>query len=134
MTRARRSSEFHSLGNPSTRRLVKNNRTRLLVLAAEDFTGLWDALLELAHEASAEDAARQELAALANEGLIELFVGVGPAQEAPRALSQVEIPDALRPGPQWSVPAPGSKEPLVYFAASDAGTAVVQQLHWGEDS
>ena len=119
---------------PGPRRPVMSNRTRLLVLAAEDFTGLWEAPLELAHEASAEDAAGQELAALVDEGLIELFVGTDPAQETPRALDRAAIPDALRPGPQWSVPEPGSRGPCVYFAASDTGVALVQRLNWGENN
>lgn len=108
------------------------NRTRLLLLAAEDFTGLWDAALELAHERSAEDVARRLLGQLTSEGLIELFVGTDPAQTAPRVLDADEIPDALSPGPQWSVPGDTSKGPFVYFAATDAGVALVQQLHWGE--
>ena len=111
-----------------------DNRTRLLVLAAEDFTGLWDAAIELAHERSAEEAARQALAQLASEGLIALFVGADPARAAPRLLDPAEILDALSPGPQWSVPGPESKWPFVYFAATDAGVALVQQLHWGEHS
>ena len=104
------------------------------MLAAEDFTGLWNAALDLAHERSAEEVARQALAQLASEGLIALFIGADPAQAAPRVLDPAEIPDALSPGPQWSVPAHESKGPFVYFAATDAGLALVQQLHWGEHS
>jgi hypothetical protein len=110
-----------------------DNRTRLLVLAAEDFTGLWDAQLELAHERSGEEAARQVLTQLANEGLIELFVGTDPAQAPLRALDRADTRDVLRPGPQWSVPERGSDGPFVYFAAADAGLDLVRRLHWGED-
>lgn len=111
-----------------------DNKTRLLVLAAEDFTGLWDAALELAHERSAEDAARQALEELASDGLIELFAGGDPARAELQALDRAEVPEALGPGPQWAVPGPRSEGPYLYFATTDAGLALIQQLHWGEDS
>lgn len=107
-----------------------DNRVRLLILAAEDFTALWDARLELQHERSAEVVARQGLARLADDGLIEFFVGTGPAY-IERRLDHGEIAEALRPGPQWATPEDGSDGPFTYFAATDAGVDLIRSLNWG---
>lgn len=111
-----------------------DNSTRLLILAAEDFTGLWDAVLEMAHEPSAEEAARRALEELLTDGHIRLFRGVNPALQAPVELEHEEVQDALAPGPHWSVPGEGTEGELVYFAATDEGVALIQRLHWGHDA
>lgn len=111
-----------------------DNTTSLLILAAEDFTGLWDAVFEMAHESSAEEAARRALKELLKGGHIRLFRGVNPALHAPVELDHDEVQDALAPGPQWSVPAEGTEGELVYFAATAEGVELIQRLHWGHDA
>ena len=112
---------------------MMDNETRLLILAAEDYTGLWDAVFEMAHEPSAEEAARRVLTQLADDGLVRVFTGIDPAREAPVQFEEGEALEALAPGPQWAVPEEGTEGPLIYFAATNAGLALIQQLHWGED-
>lgn len=111
--------------------MVVDNRFRLLVLAVEDLTGLWDARLELDHEPLPEEAARAALVQLISEGLIVLFVADDLPRASPRMLDGGEALDALGPGLHWSVPNRASTGPFVYFAATDAGVALVQGLHWG---
>ncbi|WP_262848158.1 hypothetical protein [Mumia quercus] len=108
------------------------NATRLLVLAAEDYTGLWDAAFEMAHESSAEDAARDALTQLLTDGLIRIFVGFDPAIEVPVELEPSRARAALAPGPHWEVPAEGTQGDLVYFAATDEGVSRIRELRWGE--
>lgn len=111
-----------------------DNATRLLILAAEDFTGLWDAAFEMAHEPSAENAARQGLTQLLNDGLVRIFTGVDPARETPAQLEHGQELQALAPGPQWAVPEEGSEGELVYFAATHEGVTRLHELHWGNDT
>jgi hypothetical protein len=109
-----------------------DNTTRLLILAAEDYTGLWDAAFEMAHEPLAEDAARGALTQLFEDGLIRIYVGVDPAIEVPVELEPRKALAALAPGAHWAVPAEGSQGELVYFAATDDGVSRIRELHWGE--
>lgn len=109
-----------------------DNATRLLILAAEDYTGLWDAAFEMTHEPSAEEAARQALKQLVNDGLVRIFTGIDPARTAPVQLQQGQDLEALAPGRQWAVPEEGTKGELVYFAASDKGVSRLHELHWGQ--
>ena len=111
-----------------------DNATRLLILAAEDYTGLWDAAFEMAHEPSAEDAARQGLTQLVNDGYVRIFTGADPAREPPVELEHGRALEALAPGPQWAVPEEGSEGELVYFAATDEGVSRLHELHWGQDT
>jgi hypothetical protein len=111
-----------------------DNTTRLLILAAEDFTGLWDAVFEMAHEPSPEEAARRALEQLLTDGHVRLFRGINPALQAPVELDHEESRDALASGPHWSVPAEGTEGGLVYFAATDEGVSLIQRSHWGRDA
>ena len=111
-----------------------DNTTRLLILAAEDFTGLWDAEFEMADEPHPEEAARRALEHLLDGGHVKLFKGVNPALEDPVEIEHDQVRAALAPGPQWSVPAEGTDDELVYFAATDEGVALIQRLHWGHDT
>lgn len=111
---------------------MKDNTTRLLILAAEDYTGLWDAAFEMAHEPLAEDAARSALTQLLEEGLIRIYAGVNPAIEVFVELEPRQALAALAPGAHWAAPAEGSQGELVYFAATDDGVSRLRELHWGE--
>lgn len=110
-----------------------DNTERLLILAAEDFTGLWDAVFEMAHEPQAEVAARRALEHLLEGGHIRLFIGVDPALLTPVEVVDEQVQTALAPGPHWSVPGEGTKGDLVYFAATDEGVALIRNLHWGQE-
>jgi hypothetical protein len=111
-----------------------DNTTRLLILAAEDYTGLWDAAFEMAHEPLAEDAARDALTQLFEEGLIRFYTGIDPAIEAPVELEPRQALAALAPGRHWAVPVEGTQGELIYFAATDDGVSRIRELHWGEST
>lgn len=111
---------------------MTDNTTRLLILAAEDYTGLWDAAFEMGDEPAAEEAARQALTQLVNDGHVALFTSMDPAKDVPVQLERSKVLEALAPGPHWTVPEEGTDGVLVYFAATDAGVSRLRQLHWGE--
>lgn len=108
-----------------------NTTTRLLVLAAEDFTGLWQAVLELPDEPQPEDGARRALGQLFSDGLIQLYEGGDLATSEPAILDRELTQSALGPGPQWVVPGPEDAGPWIYFAVSDTGLEWLQEHHWG---
>jgi hypothetical protein len=100
----------------------------LLCLAAEDYTGLWDAAAEAAkghHRMSWLEAQRDASAALAvllEQGLISLYlceepVGRGDIDELPPGKWR----STLAAGPHWNIPTPGVTS--VRFLATELGSA-----------
>lgn len=104
--------------------------TKILVLAGEDWTGLWDAPLDLSDELQPEEAARLSLQQLVSDGLVEMFAG-NLDDDDPAVLDRDQALEYLRPGPQWGAPKPDEPGPLVYFSATPAGIDWLNEHHWG---
>ena len=105
---------------------------KILVLAGEDFTGLWDAVLDLHDEPQPQRKASAVLQDLVERGLVELYVGEDIALSDPAKLDLEGALAEFSPGPQWDVPAEGDAGPWVYFAATDAGVEWLRKHHWGK--
>lgn len=108
--------------------------TRLLVLAAEDFTGLWDVALEFSGgDRNGSELAGEALTQLVSDGFVEVYIG-GPLDSLiPDPVASDFVDVFLAPGPQWAVPEAGVHGPFVYVAATDAGRAHLTAMNWGED-
>lgn len=111
---------------------------RLLVLAGEDFTGLWDAASEAtsANSATGEspepgELVRDALGHLLEQGLIELFTRRSDTWEFD-AIRQSEIEAALRAGRVWEAPTGPDPAGRIYIAATRHGLERLHQANWGE--
>jgi hypothetical protein len=102
-----------------------------MVLAGEDFTGLWDAALAVPAACDPVGTASSVLRDLVGAGLIELYESRDLAHSDPARLDSETGLAALLPGPQWDVPAAGENGPFIYFAATAAGVAWLHDHNWG---
>lgn len=105
--------------------------TEILVLAGEDFTGLWEALLSMRDDPEPQAAAAAALHQLLERGLVELYESEDPSVSDPTLVDLESAYAALVPGPQWEVPGQGTVGPLIYFAATAQGVDWLTEHHWG---
>jgi hypothetical protein len=111
-----------------------DNATRLLVLAAEDFTGLWDMALEFSgSDRDGRELASEALTQLVIDGLVEIYIGGPLFSSNPDPVAPDLLDVLLTPGPQWAVPEPGADGPFVYVAATDAGRNHLTAINWGQN-
>lgn len=113
-----------------------DNATRLLVLAAEDFTGCqWDMALEFSSsDRQGKELASEALTQLVIDRLVDIYIGGPLFSSNPDPVAPDLVDVLLAPGPQWAVPEPGAHGPIVNVAATDAGRAHLTAINWGESS
>jgi hypothetical protein len=110
--------------------------TRLLVLAGEDFTGLWDVASESldvgSHaEKSARELAGDALRVLLDEALIDLFTRRSAAWDFD-PIPPSEVGAVLQVELAWEAPADSDAAGRVYIAATPRGLERLRQASWGE--
>jgi hypothetical protein len=103
-------------------------RTTLLILAAEDYTGLWDGAFSV--DGGSREA-REVLQTLLQEGLIAIFTNDDPITYSMVELDHDDALVALAAEENWGVPEEGMEGVLVFFLTTPKGDACVRELNWG---